>query len=41
MSFAAELATPGVTGIRMDTLPRLMYKDVMYRTIYSRPTMNF
>jgi len=27
-SFATELATPTVTDIRMDTLPRLIYKDV-------------
>jgi len=26
-SFAAELATPTVTDIRMDTLPHLIYKD--------------
>jgi len=26
-SFATELATPSVTGMRTDTLPRLIYKD--------------
>jgi len=28
MSFAAELATPIVTDVRTDTLPRLIYKDM-------------
>jgi len=29
MSFATELTTPSITGVlRMDTLPRLIYKDV-------------
>jgi len=26
-SFTTELATPTVTGVRTDTLPRLIYKD--------------
>ena len=30
-SFATELATPGVSEERMDTLPRLIYKDVVKR----------
>jgi len=29
-SFAAELATPTVTDVRMDTLLRLIYKDVLH-----------
>jgi len=28
-SFATELATPTVTDVRTDTLPRLIYKDTV------------
>ena len=28
-SFATELATPTVTDVRTDTLPRLIYKDAL------------
>ena len=29
-SFATELATPTVTDVRTDTLPRLIYKDAVF-----------
>jgi len=34
-SFATELATPTVTDERTDTLPRLIYKDVVICAIDS------
>jgi len=41
-SFATELATPTVTDERTDTLPRLMYKDIIIYTgigNYTRSTI--
>jgi len=39
-SFATELATPNITDVRADTLPRLIYKDANLFVKISKTTVS-